>query len=92
MMVTVAKLKEPFRIKSLIPPPPHTENLGQCSAYTGDQSGLNSPFWRNRVERCMKMGFDPRLCTRGAGIEIDGKPYCRLHAGAIAIDILLGRR
>lgn len=92
MMVTVAKLKRPFRIRSLVPSPPHTENLPQCSAYTGDKSAWNHLSWRQRVERCMKKGSDPRLCTKGAGIEIDGKPYCRQHAGAIAIDILLGRK
>ncbi len=91
-LMIVPKHKGSYRIKSLVPPPPHTKNLEQCSVYTGDNSIWSSSSWTRRAVKCQKKGWHPKFCTKGAGIEIDGKPYCRQHAGAIAIDILLGRK
>lgn len=44
-----------------------------------------------RCSKSIRRHPDPTCCSRGATVEIDGKPYCATHAGAIALDRMLAR-
>ena len=58
--------------------------LHQCSTSVPVKYNLN-----RREQRTGQAGWDMDLCQRNGTVEIDGKPYCRLHAGQIALDKLL---
>ena len=41
------------------------------------------PAWRER--RYSPKGLDPEFCIHTAAVDIDGKKFCRLHAGKILL-------
>ncbi|MET4238600.1 hypothetical protein [Bradyrhizobium sp. RT10b] len=41
--------------------------------------------WRIKWYSERRPGNDPTRCQHESNIEIDGKPYCRRHAGSIAL-------
>lgn len=56
----------------------------QCSADVDPPTHAN--MWRRDRYKKLRPTFDPDKCQRESTIEIDGKPYCRLHAGGLALD------
>jgi hypothetical protein len=78
-----------MRVKELVPRQAIYHAAHQCE---GDVliMGTENPHWlRKRREDCIRKGWDPNKCARGATVEIDGKRLCRQHAGSIAIDELV---
>lgn len=74
-----------MKIKLLKPRLPVFPELPQCSARVRPPGW--APNWR--TDRYEASGKDPTCCQRNATVELNGKPYCRLHGGSIALDILL---
>ncbi len=75
-----------MRIKELKPRIPTIPALPQCSAKIDDpikRRGWRQQYYEKRTD------IDSTRCVRNSTIELNGRPYCRLHAGSIAIDILL---
>lgn len=56
----------------------------QCCAEVEPPTHAN--MWRRDRYLKLRPTFDPDRCQRESTVEIDGKPYCRLHAGGIALD------
>lgn len=54
----------------------------KCDGQIRPQSEYQAQ-WRSR--RYGKDGRDPMACIRLATVEIDGKHYCSLHGGEIAL-------
>ncbi len=73
------------KIKLLKPPPHEYVPTPQCCVPV--QAPSYNSDWR--AQRYKERGTDPKLCQRNSTVIIDGKPYCRLHAGQVALDILL---
>jgi len=69
----------PLRIKA--PKPVATP---QCSAPVDPPS--HAPAWRRERYMRLRPSYDPDCCQRDSSVVIDGKTYCRLHAGGIALD------
>ena len=74
------------KIKRLVPLVPTPPVLPQCCVpvkppYVGQVD------WRKR--RYKDKDTDPDKCQRSALFKIKGKPYCRVHAGQVALKILL---
>ncbi len=69
----------PLRIKA--PKPVATP---QCSAPVDPPS--HAPEWRKERYKRLRPSYNPDCCQRDSSIVIDGKTYCRLHAGGIALD------
>jgi len=66
-------------------PTPYVETP-QCSHNVSVQNSREARWRRDRY------GLnDDNLfrCTRPSVVEIQGKPYCRLHGGHVALDMLL---
>ena len=64
-------------IRALKPDTPPPPATPRCSAMTSGQYA---------VERGV-----PKQCSHHSAYEIEGKPYCRKHAGEAAIQVLLRR-
>lgn len=75
--MTVRQLKR-FPQEPLPPQP----GLPQCDADTTAAPG-HAQTWR------AKRYGDPLRCTRGAVVELDGKHYCRIHGGFVALNMYL---
>ncbi len=75
--MTVSEIKP----RVLRPEPAHTP---QCCAEVDPPT--HATMWRRERYPKMRPSFDPDRCQRESMIEIDGKPYCRLHAAGIALD------
>lgn len=45
----------------------------------------HNEMWRRDRYKRLRPAFDPDRCQRESALEIDGKPYCRLHAGQEAL-------
>lgn len=59
----------------------------QCSAVV--PATTSHEIWRKGRYAKLRPHMDPTCCQRESSIEIDGKPYCRRHAGNIALDMWL---
>ncbi len=73
------------KIKVLKPLVPKPDATPQCCVKV-------DPPWRNsswRKERYGGEENDYNRCQRNSTVQIDGKYYCRLHAGQVALSILL---
>lgn len=75
-------------LRPKVPMPPLVE---QCQA-SPDVTSTRLTEWRQQRYREMHPGFDPMKCQRHATIKIDGKNYCRPHAGQLALQILLDQQ
>jgi len=42
--------------------------------------------WRKGRYQKLRSHLDASRCQRESVVTIDGKPYCRLHAGGVALD------
>lgn len=56
----------------------------QCSAAVDPPT--KASMWRRDRYKKLRPTFDPDRCQRESSIEINGKPYCRIHAGGLALD------
>lgn len=76
-----------MKLKELKPRYPTAIPYRQCSVPVPPPS--HNPKWRQ--ERYVKLypNRDYDRCQRNSTVEIDGKPYCRLHGGSIALDYML---
>jgi hypothetical protein len=70
-----------IKIKVIRPEPVHTP---QCCMKVDPPTHAN--MWRRDRYKTLRPTFDPDLCQRESTVRIDGKPYCRIHAGGIALD------
>jgi len=75
--MTIRILREPV----IRPEPVSTP---QCSmvVYTAGHDAA----WRERWYGQRRPGADPKRCQHDSNVTIDGKPYCRRHAGALALE------
>lgn len=62
----------------------------QCSMpfHTYDRAE-NQPQARERRGRVVAKGRDPSRCAAASVFVVNGKPYCRQHAGEVALRILM---
>ena len=72
------------RIKPLVPKPVTTP---QCCVKF-DPKQFQAHYLRRREERCAEHGLKIDQCTRPSSFRIDGKNYCTMHAGQVALRIL----
>lgn len=68
--------------------PPYTR-LPQCSAPVPMESHWSPTWLTNHKEQMQRIGYDPNRCSRGGTVKVDGKPFCRQHAGTIAVEELI---
>ena len=61
----------------------------QCCVEVKETEYQERMNWR-RLHYGRNPRKDPMLCQRKATFQIDGKPYCRGHAGEVCLGILLG--
>lgn len=71
-------------VKRIGPPPSDPVDRPRCTAHPNEPLWLREAGWR--AERFSKNGHDPKCCQRFATVEIDGRPYCNQHAGAIVLE------
>ena len=62
--------------------------VDQCSA------PVSSPNWtayylERRAKRAREHDWDGKRCLHQASYEIDGIKYCKAHAGAVALGLLM---
>lgn len=82
-------------------PIPERRKLPQCCAVVADPS--HAPGWRARrygpkatqrspyhVANGQMTDVDPARCVRHAVVEIDGRFYCSIHGGQVALKKLAG--
>jgi hypothetical protein len=74
--ITIFRLKPP-RIK------PERVPTVQCCVVPEDTARLSE--WRQKRYKKFRPEFDPMLCQRESVVIIEGKPYCRPHAGQLAL-------
>lgn len=55
----------------------------QCSIVVDDPSHWKG--WRSQRYERLRPQFDPKLCQHESSFKIDGKYYCRAHAGQITL-------
>lgn len=67
--------------------PPPGPPTGQCSYFVPDPPGI--PGWRLREfeSHSALRGKVHTNCMRDSVIEIEGKPYCRIHGGFIMLGL-----
>lgn len=64
----------------------------QCCVEMARNPAVPSIYWKHRKRMDEPKGFDSNRCARSSTYEIDGKHYCSLHAGQIALQILMTER
>ena len=69
-------------IKSL--KPKYVPPMIQCEAEV-DLVNYSDSYIKRRKKRCEKHGWNPHQCTHAASIDFDGKMYCHMHAGQVAL-------
>lgn len=71
------------------PPAPPPSDLGrqQCQHMVNNAELYGNLEWRER--RYGGRGKIPQHCQKVARYEIDGKGYCRQHAGQLALEHLI---
>lgn len=62
--------------------PVQTVQLPRCDAITSAEPG-HAQQWRTK-----RFG-DPVRCSRGSVVKLDGKHYCRIHAGFAVLELYL---
>lgn len=72
------KAIKPIRIR-----PVHV-STPQCCVTPDEPTRLKK--WRQQRYLKLRPHFDPMLCQHESAFEIDGKNYCRAHAGQIALN------
>lgn len=80
-MLTVLK---PQRV---IPKPVETP---QCCVEVGPPS--HATMWRLERYAKLRPHFNANLCQRESVFQHDGKCYCRIHAGQLALELWLNGR
>lgn len=78
--MTEIRLLRPRRLTANMTP--------QCSCEP-EAVGWSDAYIARRKKEMTAEGMDPLKCRRRATVEIDGTPYCMLHAGPIAVNLLL---
>lgn len=76
-------------IKFMRPDPEDYHPLPQCEHSVIITRHEAVTGWRRK--RYGERGTVVNKCQRSASVEIDGKHYCRPHAGQIALKILAGQ-
>jgi hypothetical protein len=74
-----------MRVEQLKPPPtrqPRRETP-QCEALPWANSREDG--WRKKHYGAKRPDMDPTRCQRESSLRIDGKYYCRLHAGQVVL-------
>lgn len=56
----------------------------QCSAVIPADTRFEE--WRKGRYQRLRPHLDHTRCQRESVVQIEGKPYCRLHAGGLALD------
>ncbi|MER9176202.1 hypothetical protein NKH72_21740 [Mesorhizobium sp. M0955] len=56
----------------------------QCCAEV--EPPTHATMWRRDRYKKLRPQFDPDRCQRESTLDIEGKPYCRIHAGQLALD------
>lgn len=68
-----------------------TRSRVQCCAIPHENPSApiprNNRMWQ--VQREKALGYVREKCQRSARYEVDGKSYCAMHAGKIALDFML---
>lgn len=73
------------RVKPLKPKPIETPQC--CVSF--DTKPFNQYYLKRRKERCKELGYEWNCCTRPSSYEISEKFYCTMHAGKVALAMLL---
>lgn len=63
----------------------------QCCVEIYRNPAVPNVYWKHRKRMDEPKGFDSNLCARSSAWVIDGKHYCGLHAGQVALSILIQR-
>lgn len=63
---------------------PERVETPQCCAEVDPPT--KASMWRRDRYKKLRPHFDPDRCQRESTVEIDGKAYCRGHAGGMALD------
>lgn len=45
-------------------------------------------YFRSRAAKLVRRGFDPAFCGKASSWEVEGRRYCGVHAGIVALEIL----
>lgn len=72
------------RIKPILVKHPRVETP-QCCAQVHESDNNRYRQWRLERYQKLRPSFDPLKCQRESVVMIDGKAYCRTHAGALAL-------
>lgn len=67
-------------------PKPDPQAKVQCSE-PYDAENDNAHYVRHREEKCRRHGKSPDFCFKTATYSVDGKPFCKVHAGIRLIDM-----
>lgn len=59
----------------------------QCCAPV--EPPTHATMWRRDRYKKLRPEFNPDLCQRESSLSIHDKPYCRIHAGGLALDMWL---
>lgn len=78
--MAIARLK-PFVVK------PEPVKTPQCSVVVPANSHFDE--WRKGRYQQLRPHMKPEQCQRESVVQIDGKHYCRIHAGKLALDLWL---
>ena len=76
-------------VKELRPRLTLTRSSLQCDVDIPMLPSWNPRWLEDHKAKLSAKGYDPNKCSRGATVKIDGRPLCRQHAGAIAIETLV---
>ena len=76
-------------ITRLRPEAPAPVETPQCCVEIYRNPAVPRVYWAHRQRMDEPKGFDSKRCARWATYEIDGGHYCSLHAGQLALALLL---
>lgn len=76
-------------IEELVPVVP-TPPFHPCEARLKSYGYLTEEY-KERRARSLKQTTDKNLCGRRSAYKLEGKCYCRVHAGQVALKILVER-
>jgi len=79
----------PVILKPLAVKPIRVETPQCCVEVTPP---THAPHWRRDRYKKLRPDFSPDHCQRESVFEIEGRPYCRIHAGQRALDMWLAGR
>lgn len=72
------------RVKPIITKLPPVQTP-QCCVVAEETKSQRDSGWRKRRYTELRPNFDPLRCQRESVVVIDGKYYCRPHAGMLAL-------